>query len=303
MSRDAGAGALLGLAAGEQGAGPAYGYRTQLAIVIAYELLNEGHVRESGVRRRLLAMGGSERSVFRHPPQWLTLFLDREGRAGAGPGPYGGAGGATRSVPIGLWHRQHPADLLADAVQAATATHTDAQSIVLSCATAAAVAGTSFGQSGRDLIAGVLEAASSAVPLIESDERLEGDARPTLRLLERGLQIVGRPADQILAELEAAPDSAAEVVAGLVMAAPLTDDPFRTVGRAIELNRRGLTAVVGAVTGTRLGLVKWPWSIANDTWFAEIGRRLVARHQMAADLPDPYEVEDRLSHGPPAGLG
>jgi hypothetical protein len=34
--------------------------------------------------------------------------------------------------------------------------------------------------------------------------------------------------------------------------------------------------------------------VHNDTWFAEIGRRLVSRHAEIRDLPIPYAVEERM---------
>jgi hypothetical protein len=57
-------------------------------------------------------------------------------------------------------------------------------------------------------------------------------------------------------------------------------------------------AVTGAIVGARSGLRLWPWRVANETWFAEIGRRLVTRYREVRDLPIPYAVEERTKLSP-----
>ncbi len=47
--------------------------------------------------------------------------------------------------------------------------------------------------------------------------------------------------------------------------------------------------------GARSGLLRWPWRVPNDTWFAEIGRRLVIRNRELRDLPVPQAVEERMT--------
>ena len=50
ISRDSGAGVLLGLAAGDQGSGAAYGHHGQLAMVVSYEMLRHGGVEQVRIR-------------------------------------------------------------------------------------------------------------------------------------------------------------------------------------------------------------------------------------------------------------
>jgi len=87
------------------------------------------------------------------------------------------------------------------------------------------------------------------------------------------------------------------LLAGLLLAAPLTSRDHLPIEQAARIGGSGLGAVVGAIIGARVGIKAWPWPFANDTWFAEIGRRLVRGPAEVADLPIPYSVENHLMSG------
>lgn len=301
--RDNGAGCLLGLAAGDQGSGAAYGHHSQLAMLVAYELLRTGGIEEADLRRSVsrLTGGRAGRSRVRGAPLWLDGYLKQEHESGLGAGPHGGTDVATRCVGIGVWHRNDVPALVADSVRAAAATHTDRPSILTAVAMAGAVAALSHGQHGRDLVAGSLEVAQMAASRIDSDPVFVGESGVVPAMLRRLIPLVGEPPATIVARLEVERDSLASVLAGIAVGAPLVPDPFELISGTAGLRRRDVEIVVSALVGTQVGVVRWPSSIANDTWFAEVGRRLASGTQRVADLPDLFEVEDRLSHGPPAG--
>ncbi len=303
--RDDGAGALLGLAAGDQGAGAAYGHDAQLAIVVAYELLRFGEVDTNRFRDSLIRlMGGrSGRSRLRGTPVWLHEFVEEQETRLADPGTVAGIDVATRAVPIGIWHRNRPDRLVEDTVRAARATHRDRSSAVAAAVMAGTIAGITHGQYGRDLAAGALEVGHMAARATELLDGMLGDPSPLLGLLERLQFVIGEEPASILRRCGAEPNSLESIIAAVAMGAPLRQEPFSLLTDVAPLRRRDLEVMCAAIVGGRVGLIRWPGSVANDTWFAEIGRRLAAGAMMVDDLPDLFEVEERLSHGPPGGLG
>jgi hypothetical protein len=82
--------------------------------------------------------------------------------------------------------------------------------------------------------------------------------------------------------------------AGLLLSAAVVDRPHIPVEQAAKIGGSSLAAMVGGIVGARVGIRAWPWAFANDTWFAEIGRRLVRGPQEVRDLPIPYAVEHHL---------
>ena len=301
--RDSGAGALLGLAAGDQGSGAAYGHHTQLAMLVAYELLRNRQVESGRIRDGLsrLSGGRSGRSRVRDAPFWLHAYLEQERLQGLGVGPHGGFDVATRAIPIGIWHRDDPKELIADSIRAATATHTDRPSVVSAAILSGAIAGTSHGQYGRDLVAGALEVGMMAADRIADDATLVGDPSDLLHTLRSMISSVGAGSAEIVEQIAPERDSPTAAMVGLVIVAPVLQDPFAVIADVAPLRRRDIDVVISAVVGARVGLIQWPSSVANDTWFAEVGRRLATRQAVIGDLPDLFEVEERLSHGPPRG--
>jgi hypothetical protein len=92
------------------------------------------------------------------------------------------------------------------------------------------------------------------------------------------------------------------VLTGLLLAAPQTEPFHQPVEQAARLGGSPLAAMVGGIVGARVGIKAWPWAFANDTWFAEVGRRLVRGPREIRDLPIPYAVEHHLMSGERQGL-
>jgi hypothetical protein len=93
-----------------------------------------------------------------------------------------------------------------------------------------------------------------------------------------------------------------QVKAGLLLAAPVVDRSHIPIEQAAKIGGSTLAAMVGGIVGARIGIRAWPWAFANDTWFAEIGRRLARGPQEVDDLPIPYAVEHHLISGERQGL-
>jgi ADP-ribosylglycohydrolase len=292
---------MLGLAAGDAAGGAwelGYSAITQQATVLAYHLIeNERLDTEALVRElRELDGAGEEEPVYRAESEEFRVWLDR---AAAGPPvPEEGASldSASRAVPIGVARRRDPARLREDAIVLGGLFHDDQMSILAGVVAASAVAASCFGQSGRDLIGGVLEACEPAAaalgPVPANDSPLAGIARLTDHVGvadgEEALLIAAGGGDPGLWPL---------VLAGLLLAAPPTDPFHLPVGQAARIGGSPLGAMVGGIVGARVGIKAWPWAFANDTWFAEVGRRLVRGPREVRDLPIPYAVEHHLMSG------
>jgi ADP-ribosylglycohydrolase len=92
------------------------------------------------------------------------------------------------------------------------------------------------------------------------------------------------------------------VEAALLLLAPMSDRFHLAVEQSARIGGSTLGALAGAVVGARVGIKAWPWAFANDTWFAEIGRRLVRGPDDLDGLPIPYAVEQHLMFGPRPGF-
>lgn len=292
---------MLGLAAGDAAGGAcAEGYSgpTQQAVVVAYHLFRHAELQREILAAELAELDGDERdpSVYREVSpefrKWLDLMK-------AGDPEYGSElslDPAMRAVPLGVWYRRRPAELVDAVLESGRVTHLDAPSAVVATAVGGAVAGGTFAQNGRDLLMAVMEVADAAAHAIESDDlryahldRVEG----VKRRLRRALDLVGAPSDVLGEE---ASDPLGVVVATLALTAPVTPDPVRPIQAAAAIGGSPLAALVGAVIGARVGVRPWPWTFPNDTWFMAIGERLVEGRTDLVDLPVPYAVEQRISY-------
>ena len=81
---------------------------------------------------------------------------------------------------------------------------------------------------------------------------------------------------------------------GILLGASKLNESVRLIEAGAMAGGSEVGAIVGAIVGARSGLVRWPWRVPNDTWFAEIGRRLVSRHAEIVDLPIPQAVEEGM---------
>ncbi|MGH8914029.1 MAG: ADP-ribosylglycohydrolase family protein, partial [Acidimicrobiia bacterium] len=235
----------------------------------------------------------------------LRAWLDRAAAGVPVPEVEPSMDGAPRAVPLGVTFRRDPDMLRHEALVLGRLFHADASSVVAGVVAAGAVAASCFGQSGRDLIAGMIEIIGPAAEELggggggvpEAAELAE-ELRPLLDLVgvvdgSEALSLVAGAGD---------PRPWDRVKAGLLLSAPVVDRPHVPIEQAAKIGGSALAGMVGGIVGARVGIRAWPWAFANDTWFAEIGRRLVRGPQEVGDLPIPYAVEHHLISGERQGL-
>ncbi len=296
---------MLAAAAGDVAGGASpigYSALTQQATILGYHVL-----REDGVERPLLAQDwlelgtdGETPSVYRAPSVEFEAFLlaTREGEAAAIS--EASIEPAARIHSIGVWFRRQPDRLVEAAMAASRLTHVDATTVLAAVTVAGAVAASCFAQSGRDLVKASSEVAGRCLKAMSKEEFLYSrldDARSFARLLEESVDWVGRPATELVGRLEPADHPPYLGLLAVQIAAPFGGEPYRQVEMAASQGGSYLATMVGAMVGARSGLRLWPWVVPNDTWFAEIGRRLVTGNRETRDLPVPYNVEERLTFG------
>lgn len=300
-----GAGAMLGLAAGDAAGGAhegAYSACTQQAIVVAYHLFEHGEVERESLTVELAELDGDDREagVYRSIGEDMRAWLDSLGTDDIRYGTSPSIDPAIRAVPLGVWYRRQPDELITAVLEASRVTHLDATSAVLAAAVAAAVAGASFAQNGHDLLMATNEVVRQAAAAVEADAiRYSGADRlgEVVSELGRTPALIGGPWEELPLG-EQADAATAMVVTALAATAPISDDPHAVVGQMAKLGGSPLGAVAGAILGARLGVRSWPWPFPNDTWFVAVGERLVAGRQDLADLPIPYAVEQRVTYSP-----
>ncbi len=299
-----GDGFMLGLAAGDSAGGAwelGYSAVTEQATILAYQLITYGALDTDDLVEGLLELDGNrdEEAVYRAESPEFRMWLDRA-RAGSGvPGDEPSLDAAARSLPLGVACRLDPDALIRQSIALGRVFHNDASTVAAGVVTASAVAASCFAQSGLDLIAGVAETVADAAglygPGLKDSGALDGLTSRIRALVpsvgarsgEEALEAVGGPAD----------DPLGRVLAGLLLAAPVVPRHHLPIEQAARIGGSRLGAVVGAVVGARVGIRAWPWAFANDTWFAEIGRRLVRGPSEVRDLPIPYAVEQHLMSG------
>lgn len=292
---------MLGMAAGDTAGGDCpdgYSSPTQQAVVVAYHLFRHGRLDRESLGAELAELDGDEEdpTVFRNLSPELRKWLDsvRTGeidyRSELSLDP------ALRSVPLGVWFRRHPDDLVEAVLDSARVTHLDAPSAVLATALAGAVAGGCFAQNGRDLLMAVTEVAGRAIKVIETDDlryaHIDG-AGEVMERLRRALDLVGATGEQLA---EVAVDPVGMVTVGLALSTPVAADPHAPIEAAAAIGGSRLGAVVGSILGARMGIRSWQWDFPNDTWFMAMGERLVEGRTDLMDLPVPYAVEQRVTY-------
>lgn len=304
LSVDDGAGAILAAAAGDVAGGShqtAYSALTQASTVLAYHLLTHGEVDREVLARGYLELAGGEagRFTYRAPSaafdEWLKSSLKGNPTVSALPS----SEPAARGIPIGLFHRRDADALIASAVNASRITHLDAATAAMATAVAGAVAGSCFVQAGADLVLGAAETADRAVRSIGDEPYRFGDvaaASDAARRLRSLAGAVRASAEDILTEVSGGgpPQGIDSALLGIVFGADAALEPIKAIETAAVHGGSEAGVIAGAIVGARVGLIRWPWRVHNDTWFAEIGRRLVSRHAEVRDLPIPYAVEERM---------
>ena len=293
-----GDGFMLGMAAGDTAGGVwdlGYSAITEQAVLLAYEMIEHRRLDVDGVTSSFLEMDGvgEEEPVFRAETREFRTWLDsaRAGRPMAGVEPSMDA--ASRAVVLGVAHRQDPDFLVEECIALGRLFHNDEGSVLAGVMAGSAAAASCFAQSGMDLLAGVAETTAQAVTEMGVNDRL--GAIPDLVTSLMGRVGVTDGAEAL--EAAGGDDPVRMVLAGILLAAPVVQRHHLPIEQAARIGGSGLGAVVGGIVGARVGIRAWPWAFANDTWFAEIGRRVVRGPDEVADLPIPYAVEQHLMSG------
>lgn len=292
---------MLGMAAGDTAGGDwpdGYSSPTQQAVVVAYHLFRHGRLERELLGAELAELDGDEEdpTVFRHLSPQLRRWLDS---VRTGEPEYSSdvsLDPALRAVPLGVWFRRHPDDLVEAVLDCARVTHLDAPSAVLATALAGAVAGGCFAQNGRDLLMAVSEVSGRAARVVESDDLRYAHLDRVSEVMERlhgALDLVGAGGEQLA---EVADDPVGMVTVGLALSAPVAADRHAPVEAAAAIGGSRLGAVVGSILGARMGIRSWGWDFPNDTWFMAIGERLVQGRTDLMELPVPYAVEQRVTY-------
>lgn len=297
-----GAGALLAAAAGDVAgawSSVAYSALTQQATVVAYHLMANDGVQGSALAREWSELGAddSNPSVYRAASSefedWVNGLGPGESRRALGPS----AEPAARVIPVGVWFRRRPEELVVGALEVSRLTHLDATTAVAAAAMAGATAASCFAQSGRDLLSAAAEISNQALTLVVDEAtftNVDEARRFPRRFLETGS--LATAGGQVMAEMgrNQGPD---EVLTAIVLASSSDRTPESLIRMAASAGGSRLATMVGALVGARDGIRNWPWLVPNSTWFAEIGRRLVSGTRETRDLPVPYFVEETLTHG------
>lgn len=298
---------MLGLAAGDSAGGAwelGYSAITEQATVIAYQLIETVDLDTAQLLRAIRELDGAddEEPVYRAETPHFRTWLARAAAGGVVPEEEPSLDAAPRAVPVGVALRRDPVALRETVVDLGGIFHSDLASVVAGVVSASAAAASCFGQSGRDMIAGAVETVELTAAQVGPTFRYSGGASwdelvADLRLLMG--HVGATDGADALAIVGADPDPGPWdlMKAGLLLAAPLADRPHIPVEQAARIGGSTLGAVVGGIIGARVGIRAWPWAFANDTWFAEIGRRLVRGPNEVSDLPIPYAVEQHLISG------
>jgi hypothetical protein len=295
---DDGAGVPLAAAAGDVASGGVgYSARTQAATVVAYHVIGHDGVDPEVLVRDLLELGRRGSSVYTRPGEAFTSWLASAEEGAPIAGGFPSSEPATRMPPLGVWFRHDPEHLVGAAIAVAGIESLDASSIVLAASCAGAVAAASFVMSGWDLVLSSAETAERAVAVMEPERyRFAGfDRAIELPQAIGSLRpMVGKTFPEIMAAMSDIAEGLRPAVAAIVVAADPRRDPVLAIEDAAVNGGPDAGVLCGAILGARVGLRRWPWRVPNETWFAEIGRRLVKHERELRDLPVPYAVEDRM---------
>lgn len=288
-----GSGALFGMAGGDIAGGSAlYSAPTQQATVVAYHLMRNGGIDASTIGSDLadLAGGEQETSVYREPTadfkEWIATGL-ATAQSTSQPAPW--------AVPIGIWWRREPERLLAETLALTGLFTTDAPSLLSSLAVAAAAAASCYAQSGSDLVMATAEMLEAGVAAMHPSRSRQLDAAEIPARLRSAAVLVGESPTAIA---EWFPPKGENLALGaILLSAPVVTDSYRLVEAGAIYGSSLAGCITGALVAARVGWQPWPWVVPNDTWFIEIGRRLSGSVDNHDDLPQPYDVEERLTLG------
>lgn len=294
----------MAAAAGDVAAGdPGYSARTQAATVVAYHLIAHDGIDTEVLQRDLLELGRSTSGVYTRASEH---FVDWLASAEAGAPAAGGvptSEPATRAVPLGVWFRHDAGALVHSVVELARMETVDASTVLVAAAAGGAVAASTLVMSGWDLVLAARETADRALEMMEEERyRFAGFERAAQlpRAIGSLRALVGKPYGEVTSAMSDIHEGLRPAVASIVISADTRRDPVLTIEDAAINGGPDAGVLAGAILGARVGLRRWPWRVPNETWFAEIGRRLVTHERELRDLPIPYAVEERMKN---AGRG
>lgn len=274
-----------------------YSWVTQTSTVVAYHLLEHDAVKPDILAGELALLDHTESGIrcYRGESASFRSWLDAERGGSRLVDRSPSSEPASRVAPVGVWFRRSPDRLVEAATAVASLTHGHPPSVVLAVAVAGAVAGACFAQSGRDLVYGAVETGRVALSRLDRGEAAEAAAE--LRRLEKLAPLVLESPTRIVtvAGGDEGPRGTDGAVVGILLGASALVDPVKLIEAGAMSGGSEVGAIVGAVVGARVGLRRWPWPIPNDTWFVEIGRRLVSHNREIRDLPIPFAVEERTT--------
>lgn len=299
-----GTGALLAAAAGDVAGGAApngYSAITQAATVVAYHAIQVAGVQQDRLVRDLLALDGTEDGIrcYRGESALFRGWLDSVHAGAPQPAAESTSEFAGWMTALGVWFRNDPVSLVEAALGVARLISVHAPSVVAAAAVAGAVAGSCFVQSGRDLVYGAAETAEEALGRLVGSTGMIGmdEAEVLPRQLRSLAAVVAGTPREIVGSIAAdnGPRGHEGALLAILLGASKLNEPVKLIEAGAMSGGSDVGAIVGGVVGARSGLVRWPWRIPNDTWFAEIGRRLVNHVSEVRDLPVPFAVEERLT--------
>ena len=304
-----GDGFMLGVAAGDSAGGAwelGYSAVTEQVTVISYLLIEHRRLDGSELVRGLRELDGSEdgEPVYRSETPHFRAWLDRAAAGTPVPEFDATLDNVARTIPLGVVHRHEPDVLMRESIAMGRVFAAEAAGVAAGVISATATAASCFGQSGRDLIAGVKEAVSPALGSIAAEVENADRLRSLPDELDQLMGLVGvSDGDAALALVGGdSEDPIQMMLAGLLLAAPAIERAHIPIEQAARIGGSVLGAAVGGMLGARVGIRAWPWAFANDTWFAEIGRRTVRGPDEVRDLPIPYAVEQHLMTGTRPGF-
>jgi len=237
-----GNGFMLGVAAGDAAGGAwelGYSAVTEQITVISYQLIDHRHLDPTIVVRRIRELDGSEAegNVYRSETPHFRSWLDRAAAGSTVPEDEPSTDGIARTVALGVAFRNDPQTVVDQAVNLGRLFHRDAGSVAAGVISASAVAASCFGQTGRDLVAGVAETVIPVIPSIAVDmsgtERLDVLEGEFARL--EGLVGVGSGHEALALMGDEPSDPIRQALVGLLLAAPMNDVYHSPVEQAARI--------------------------------------------------------------------
>lgn len=299
---------MLALASGDVAGGLAdggYSHITQTATVVAYHLMVNGMVDRTKLTDELLTLDGRGHGVkvYRKPSAEFRSWLNSAHAGEPMASSSRSAEPASRMGAVGVWFRRDPQALVEAAVSIGRLTHLDATSVAMGVAVAGGVAGASTAMSGVDLILAVAETVESGLERMEPDKFRFSSFEAAQRLPEKIRSLAGTvstPPELVVRSMseDNGPVGIDGALLGVALAASRAANPVRLVELAAMSGGSEIGGIAASIIGARIGLGRWPWRVPNETWFAEIGRRLVVHNGEVRDLPVPYAIEERFNLSP-----